>query len=87
MVSGPRDGIMNLKTCQKGGKGELRRRPVRLTPVSMSPCQKAIPLCVVSVAKAGAGPGQAVAKAYAEKIKRYCTFQELVIRPNPKNTT
>jgi hypothetical protein len=78
---------MNLKSWQRDGKGKLCRRPVVLTPVSILPCQKAIPIRVVSVAKAGAGPGQAVAKAYAEKIKRYCTFQELVIRPNPKNTT
>ncbi|GAQ81826.1 DUF163 containing protein [Klebsormidium nitens] len=47
---------------------------------------KALPIRVVSVAKAGAGPGQLLAKEYAEKIRRYCTFEELVIRPNPKHT-
>ncbi|KAK3259240.1 hypothetical protein CYMTET_31755 [Cymbomonas tetramitiformis] len=47
---------------------------------------RAVKLQLLAVAKNGGADYEAVAAGYGDKIRRYCKFEETLIRPNPKNS-
>lgn len=50
------------------------------------PSQRPIPIRVVSVGRSRSGAVQALVKEFSEKIRRYCPFEDLQVRSNPKNS-
>ncbi|CAM6127362.1 unnamed protein product [Calypogeia fissa] len=55
--------------------------------VSYARSTRALPMRLVTVRKSLDSGAQAVVDEYVSKVKRYCSFEELQIRPNPKNTS
>ncbi|QHN89075.1 Putative RNA methyltransferase [Arachis hypogaea] len=46
---------------------------------------RAVPIRVLSVGKKRSRELQLMIDEYAEKIKYYCSFEDVQIRPNPRN--
>jgi len=46
---------------------------------------RAVPLKLVMVSKGGGGAMDSACKEWADKISRYATFSEIVVKTNPKN--
>lgn len=54
--------------------------------LSWSESQRPLPLKLVTVGKDRGSAMESVAVDYVKKIQRYCAFEEIQLRPNPKNS-
>lgn len=48
--------------------------------------QRALPIRLVTVGKHRDPAVEKVVLDYGQKVRRYCSFEEVQVRPNPKNT-
>eukprot|EP00899_Mesostigma_viride_P018832 jgi/Mesvir1/26950/Mv20670-RA.1 len=68
--------------CAKGA----HEKELKASRAESARAVRSLPIKLLAVAKTSRGsPVEAVAADYAEKISRYCTFEQVLIRPNPKN--
>ncbi|KAJ7554933.1 hypothetical protein O6H91_05G015900 [Diphasiastrum complanatum] len=54
---------------------------------SLARSARPLPIRLVSVGKSRSPGVQSVAQYHIEKIRRYCSFEEMQVRPNPKGTS
>ncbi|CAI5483593.1 unnamed protein product [Closterium sp. Yama58-4] len=58
-----------------------------LAPIRCRLAIRRLPVRVISVGKSRSAGTQLLVKDYAEKISRYCPFEDLPVRSNPKGTS
>lgn len=72
---------------QEAGGAASREEYAKEVRRSLARSTRALPIRLVTVGKHRDPAVEKVVLDYGQKVRRYCSFEEVQVRPNPKNTS